>query len=89
MENKSIIKKRIMITLTSMILTIIIVGGITYAFFYYGKTGSSNQLVVGDIYLNYAKTSSNYLTINDAYPAKPYNPDNYLEFKVEGVNEYD
>ena len=81
--------KKLIIAICCMVLTIIVAGGFSYAFFNFRKKSDESQLIAGDIYLNYTKTSANYLNIEDAFPSESYDPDKYLEFKIEGLNEYE
>ena len=60
-------KKKIII-LTSMILGILIVTlGITYSYFTFNQTGTSSELIVGDIYMHYKETDKT-IELTNAYP---------------------
>ena len=77
-------KKITIIVVMVVVLLMILLGG-TYAWFYYNKTGPTNeQLVTGDIYMHYLE--SNTLTITDAFPRDTYDPTKYFEFTIDGKN---
>ena len=78
-------------TILTIILVLIIMAviGVSYAFFSYSKTGEKNQqLILGDIWLNY--TGSNTLEISDATPNGAYSTseNGYFEFTISGMNDY-
>ena len=78
-------------TILAIILVLIIMAviGVSYAFFSYSKTGEKNQqLILGDIWLNY--TGSNTLEISDATPNGAYSTseNGYFEFTISGMNDY-
>ena len=80
MENKN---KKITIIVGIIVLLITVVG-VTYAFFTYNKTSTgTNQLVAGDIYMHYLESPE--ITITDMMPSST-KPTSYFEFTVRGKN---
>ena len=64
---------------------------VSYAFFTYANTsGTTNQLITGDIYLKYGETSA--LGINGAMPSNTYpsaSTGNYFQFQITGKNTHE
>ena len=64
---------------------------VSYAFFTYANTsGTTNQLITGDIYLKYGETSA--LGINGAMPSSTYpsaSTGNYFQFQITGKNTHE
>ena len=69
-----------------ILLFIISVVGISYAFFNYTRIGNENELVVGKIYLHY-NTSRNLPLVN-VEPRNTLDSNMYIEFTIDGLNEY-
>ena len=71
---------------------VMVVMGVTYAWFNYTKTLSNSQLVAGDIYLTMGETG-NTINLTNAFPetkeeARARN-DNYMTFTLNGLNTSD
>lgn len=83
-------KKIIMIL--STVFTVVLALSFTYAFFYYGKEGSTITLKGGTISINFEE-DVNYLTLHDTYPKSDsvgMISTNYYDFTVSGSNgKYD
>ena len=79
-------KKKILIMILSTVFTVILAISFTYAFFYYGKEGSTITLESGSISLK-LEEDANFLTLHDTYP-KSDNigmiSTNYYDFTVSG-----
>ena len=79
-------KKKILIMILSTVFTVILAISFTYAFFYYGKEGSTITLEAGSISLK-LEEDANFLTLHDTYP-KSDNigmiSTNYYDFTVSG-----
>ena len=60
-------KKRTLIMILSTVFTVILSISFTYAFFYYGKEGSTITLESGSISLK-LEEDANFLTLHDTYP---------------------
>ena len=78
MDNK---KKRIIIM--SILNLLIIVVGVTFAYFAYSKTSSSQKLLAGKIYMKY--NGQPEVTINNMVPSNT-EPTSFFQFTVEGEN---
>ncbi len=84
MKNK---KRNIILMCILIVLVLLVSIGITYAFYSYSKTGSSNsQLVVGDIYMHYKE--GNAINMPNAMPSATYDPSKVFEFTIDGKNTY-
>ena len=57
-----------MIMVIALFTMIIFVGGTTYAFFNYTRTGSANTLKTGRIYFSTEQTNNNTITLNNIFP---------------------
>ena len=75
--------KKLLIIGISVLVLVLGVIGITYAFLSYSKIGTTQQLVVGDIYMHFLET--NEITIENALPSSTA-PTTYFEFTVDGKN---
>jgi len=79
-------RKRILIMILSTVFTMVLAISFTYAFFYYGKEGSTITLESGSISLK-LEEDANFLTLHDTYP-KSDNigmiSTNYYDFTVSG-----
>ena len=76
-------KKKIML-ITSIIILIFVVLGLSYSIYTFSKNSNQEQLVTGDIYMHYKE--SNTLNINNMIPSDNYNENNYFEFTIDGKN---
>ena len=56
-----------------------------YAIFNYTKTGRTNALVVGNVYLHYTNDT---ISLQGVEPRNSYDPDHYIDFSIDGINEY-
>ena len=65
---------------------IVVVLGISFAFFNYTRSGNEKEIVVGKIYMHY-NTSRNLPLVN-VEPRNALDPNMYIEFTVDGLNEY-
>ena len=73
----------------SMVLIVVLLLGIAYAWFNYRAEGSDNKLIAGDIYLNF-DVNGNGINLTSVFPetkeeARNRN-DNYMTFTIRGVN---
>ncbi len=85
MKNKKY-RKGILVGVLSLVVLILIMG-VTYAYFVYSKTSMNQILVTGDIYMKYHEVNS--LNITNAMPKEYVSEDDkYFEFNIEGVNNY-
>ena len=75
--------KKIIFGVLSVALVLIFVGA-TYAFVEYSKIGNNQQLVTGDIYMNYRESTA--LTMSNLMPSDTYDSNNYFEFYITGKN---
>ena len=72
------------------LITLILLIGVSYAFFSYSRVGNKNsQLVTGDVYMHF-KENGNEIILTNAFPetkeeAKLRN-DNYMTFTISGKN---
>ena len=57
-----------MLTIIAIFTLIIFVGGTTYAFFNYNRTGPANTLNTGRIYFSTEQTNQNTITLNNIFP---------------------
>ena len=77
-------KKKIILLSIAILMLILGVLGVAYAYFSYSKEGSSNnQLVTGDIWMHYLEGQE--VTLSDSYPSAT-KPSKYFEFTVDGKN---
>ena len=68
-KNKFLIKSYKQMFLVIGIFTLVLlVGGTTYAFFNYTRTGSANTLRTGRIYFSTEQTNQNTITLNNVFP---------------------
>ena len=68
-KNKFLIKSYKQMFLVIGIFTLVLlVGGTTYAFFNYTRTGSANTLRTGRIYFSTEQTNQNTITLNNIFP---------------------
>ena len=83
-------KKNILIVL-GIFLLILVVGGVTYAFFSYSRVGETNTIVTGSLYLNFEQ--DNQVVLDTLFPedslmARSHNPeDNVITFNINGYTE--
>ncbi len=75
--------KRSIMVLFFLIISII---GISLAFFNYTRIGSSNRLVVGNIFLHY--NTSQTISLENAVPRDTYDDKTYIGFTIDGINDY-
>ena len=70
----------------AILIVSILVGvfGISYALLKYWKTGDNQQLVTGDIYMNYRESAA--LTMSSVSSRATYDPNSYFEFYITGKN---
>ena len=61
-----IMKSKKNLILSSVLVMLLLVGGVTYAYFNYSATGERSEIVTGQIYMNYTENSNIYLT--NAFP---------------------
>ena len=61
-------KKKIMIPIVFVLLLVIAVVGVTYAFFNYTRTGSTNTLRTGRIYFSTEQTNNNTINLTNIFP---------------------
>ena len=79
----SIAKRKVLLTL-AVINFIVGVICVSYGVTMYADMGSNNQLIVGEIYMNY--TEGQELIIQNATPRSSYDSNNYFEFNIQGKN---
>ena len=85
-------KTRIKLILSLVLVMLLLVGGVTYAYFNYSATGERSEIVTGQIYMNYADSNTLYLT--NIFPEtkeealKEGRTDNEIRFSIKGKNEY-
>ena len=82
-------KKRILLIIPILVFVL----GVSYAFYEYSRVGeSNNEIVAGQIYMNYADSNTLYLT--NIFPEtkeealKEGRTDNEIRFSIKGKNEY-
>lgn len=75
-----------LVSLFSALVTLIVIIGISYAFFNYTRTGNENQLLVGKIYMHY--NTSNTISMQNVEPRSNLDPNMYIGFTIDGLNEY-
>ena len=80
-------KSKSKIIVFTILIGISLLLGIAYAFFNYTRTGPANQLVVGEVYLNYTN-DNNALSLTNVIPRNSYDANNYIEFTISGLNEH-
>ena len=78
-------KKKIILSISSIMIILILVIGISIAAFSYNTTGENRQLVVGDIYMHYRETTTN-INIGSIFPSNNYINGEYFEFTIDGKN---
>lgn len=61
-------KKKIIIPIVFVLLLVIAVVGVTYAFFNYTRTGSANTLNTGRIYFSTEQTNNNTINLTNIFP---------------------
>ena len=76
-------KKKIYIGIILLLITII---GVTFAFMQYNKTGEKNELLLGEIYMHY--NTSRMISLDNAIPRKDKDDNVYIEFSIDGLNNY-
>ena len=81
-------KKKIILSVLVALLSLVLVIGVTYAFFSYTITGERNKIITGQIYLNY--TGENGIDLQDKFP-ETYEramerDDNIFTFQINGKN---
>ena len=77
-------KRKVIMLGVSIIVLLVGVLGVAYAYFSYSKESSSNnQLVTGDIWMHYLEGQE--LSLSNAYPSDT-KPNKYFEFTVDGKN---
>ena len=76
-------KKKIYIGIILLLITII---GVTFAFMQYNKTGAKNELLLGEIYMHY--NTSRMISLDNAIPRKDKDDNVYIEFSIDGLNNY-
>ena len=80
-------KKKRNLILGLVLVLLLLVVGVTYAFFTY-ENGTRSEIVTGQIYLNY--TEENKITLTNAWPetkaSAMQRTDNVFEFIIEGQN---
>ena len=68
-KNKFLIKSyKQMFMVIGIFTLVLLVGGTTYAFFNYTRTGSANTLRTGRIYFSTEQTNNNTITLNNIFP---------------------
>ena len=82
-------KSKKMLILVILVIFIVALLGVTYAWFNYYQEGTNKKLVMGDIYMTYNEGNET-LSLSNIFPetaeeARARN-DNYLTFTVEGLN---
>ena len=82
-SKKMITKGNILIFIIFIIIALI---GVSYSFFNYTRTGDRNELIVGQIYLHY--NTSRSLPLVNVEPRSELDPNMYIEFTINGLNEY-
>ena len=80
----NILKKKKVIFFVALFL-VIAIGGVTYSIFNYTKTGETNELLLGDIYLHYDTSKS--LSLEEFEPRNSLDANTYIGFSIEGINE--
>ena len=80
--------KRKIFIIISMIVIVTLVG-FSYAWFNYSRTGTSNKLIMGELYLN-LNEDNDQININNVFPltvseARERN-DNVITFSIDGKN---
>lgn len=81
--------KRNGLIILGVFLLILVVGGVTYAFFSYSRIGEENTIVTGSLYLNFEQ--ENQIVLDTLFPenevtARSHN-DNVIEFTINGYTE--
>ena len=79
-------KKKLFMLIGLMVIMLL---GVSYAWFNYNQTGENQKLITGDLYL-VLEEATDEITINNVYPmskekARARN-DNYITFTVSGIN---
>ena len=77
--------KKSFLLIVAFFLVVLVVSGISYAFFNYAQTFNNSELVVGDVYLNYI-TSKN-INLMNVSPRSKLDENTYMEFTINGLNE--
>lgn len=70
----------------SFFIVFLIIIGIAFAFFNYSRNGNENKLIVGKIYMHY--NTSNTISMQNVEPRSTLDPNMYIGFTVDGLNEY-
>ena len=65
---------------------LMVVFGISYAFFSFKDTGKANKVLVGKIHLKYS--TNDLIAANNIVPRNSLDPNVYSEFTISGLNEY-
>ena len=78
MKNKKIL------IISIVLMGLILILGLSYAIYVFTEFGSNQQLITGDIYMNYRESSA--LTMSSVYPSNTYDSNNYFEFYITGKN---
>ena len=80
-------RNKIIVIISFILACLVLLGGITYALFNYTRIGARNQVVVGDVYLNYTN-DSNALSLSNVTPRNSYDSNAVIEFTISGLNEH-
>ncbi len=86
-----------MIMVIAVFTLMIFVGGTTYAFFNYTRTGNANTLRTGRIYFSTEQTNNNTINLTNIFPIDPTDNTQMndttkvgtLEIEIEGDTDYD
>lgn len=78
MKNKKLLISSILLSIFIFLFLV------SYAFWTYNRSGTSQELVLGDIYMHY--DSSDEISIDNALPGDDYK--DYFEFTISGKNTY-
>ena len=77
--------KKSFLLIVVFFLVVLVVSGISYAFFNYAQTFNNSELVVGDVYLNYITSRS--INLENISPRSKLDENTYMEFTINGLNE--
>ena len=69
--------------IVAIILSSVVLIGVSYAFYRYEKIGTNSQLVTGDIYMHYNGGNSKNVSMT---PSNTYRSNDYFEFTRDGKN---
>jgi hypothetical protein len=80
-------RKKMLFLITLILGNILVITGVSYSALSYIKTGETQELIVGDIWMKYTE-STKTINIENMFPSEEYS-NNYFEFEVTGKNTYD